>query len=252
MKILFFIISILCSIPIGFSQNISGEIIYKVNPPQNIIKYVDTTGFSNLAKKVTIKRFNEIKRGAPYLTFYLKFTKDEILFERLPSMSNDNGIDLNRIAIALDVADRYYVDQKQNILYREFQGPKIKPQKTWLVKDRINSFIEWKITNKTKIIQGYKCQKAIAQYNLGGIKKINLTAWFYSDLPMSIGPLEAVGLPGVVLELKRNHYTYYAYKINIGKTKVKINHPSIEKTITEKEFVLDRKKYFKRLRTPTK
>lgn len=56
---------------------------------------------------------------------------------------------------------------------------------------------EWDIKNETKKINGITCQKAIS--NLKGNKVI---AWFSKDIPVSYGPLNYWGLPGLMVQVE--------------------------------------------------
>lgn len=57
--------------------------------------------------------------------------------------------------------------------------------------------IEWKLTDQSKKILNYTCQKAETSYL--GRKYI---AWFSKDLPIADGPWKFYGLPGLILEAK--------------------------------------------------
>lgn len=59
-----------------------------------------------------------------------------------------------------------------------------------------NDKINWKLDNDTKIIGGYKVQKATTKY--GGR---NWTAWFTKDINLSEGPYKFQGLPGMIFEI---------------------------------------------------
>ncbi len=53
---------------------------------------------------------------------------------------------------------------------------------------------QWEITNEKKKINGLNCIKAVAKD-----KKLMLTAWFTTDIPVSSGPSVYFGLPGLVV-----------------------------------------------------
>lgn len=70
--------------------------------------------------------------------------------------------------------------------------------------------IKWKLENETKTYQGFKAQKATANY--GGRKWI---AWFTKEIPFNEGPYKFQGLPGLILEIQD---TRENYKFNLVKS----------------------------------
>ncbi|NME68857.1 GLPGLI family protein [Flammeovirga aprica] len=54
------------------------------------------------------------------------------------------------------------------------------------------SDISWNITEDSKMINGYKCFKAITNYGF-----YSIVAWFTPELPFSDGPYTFGGLPGL-------------------------------------------------------
>ncbi|MGX1025050.1 GLPGLI family protein [Psychroflexus sp. MBR-150] len=54
--------------------------------------------------------------------------------------------------------------------------------------------IEWKLTDETKTISGMKCRKAIAKD-----EDLLLNVWFTEKIPISNGPVNYFGLPGLVV-----------------------------------------------------
>ncbi|NBA85400.1 GLPGLI family protein [Emticicia sp. CRIBPO] len=69
--------------------------------------------------------------------------------------------------------------------------------RTFTVVDSIRA-PKWKVLNELKDIGGYMCMKATTYDD---VKKQNVTAWFCADIPVSIGPEQYTGLPGLILEI---------------------------------------------------
>lgn len=112
-----------------------------------------------------------------------------------------------------------------------------------LVNSKWEGKYKWKITDETKIINGYKVKKAItgsieldksSDYYYG-----NVVAWFCPDLPIPSGPARYYGLPGLILELTYESFPdkYVMKRIDFENTdEVK----SINKGISiKKEDILD-------------
>ena len=70
----------------------------------------------------------------------------------------------------------------------------IKSFDTLFVKENTN-FLKWEITEETKKIDRFLCQKATASFR-GRV----FNAWFTSEVPISFGPWKLNGLPGLILE----------------------------------------------------
>lgn len=63
---------------------------------------------------------------------------------------------------------------------------------------KISDF-DWKITNETKIIDGFLCKKATTNMKTNG-GTLAVVAWFCEDIPVNDGPLTIDGLPGFIFE----------------------------------------------------
>ena len=106
------------------------------------------------------------------------------------------------------------------------------------------SYQKWKYHNETKTIGEYLCFKATTFYTIttpqGKLFRHNLTAWYTPELPYKFGPAGYGNLPGLIIELQSNKYTYGVKKIEFydnKKTKVnKIPKLKRKKRITEEEF----------------
>lgn len=104
--------------------------------------------------------------------------------------------------------DQSYEDEnwksrnKELILFRNFETEKRTDLleilgKTYLIQDSLKQ-TNWKVMNQIKEVAGYICMKATCEDKVKGQK---ITAWFTGDIPISGGPEESYGLPGMILEL---------------------------------------------------
>lgn len=80
--------------------------------------------------------------------------------------------------------------------------------------------LEWKLTNETKIIQNYNCQKATLNYG-----NRNWEAWFTTDILIQDGPYIFRNLPGLIVQIqdKNNLHSFLLianYKSNSTKTNI--------------------------------
>lgn len=151
---------------------------------------------------------------------------------------------------------------------QEFYG------KQFLVKDDLLN-LEWNMTSETKQIGGYMCMKAVAVvpseqlswYNFSWdklrnqnkeedkeegteekgtdsesteIEEVSMTqieAWYTPQIPVSHGPLEYWGLPGLILEVSAGNTTMLCSKIVMNPTeKNKIEAPDKGKEVTKMEY----------------
>ena len=94
--------------------------------------------------------------------------------------------------------------------------------------------IEWEPGDSTAVFLGYECQNATADYH-----GRRWTAWFAPDIPVSEGPWQLCGLPGLILmaETDGAEYRFTAVSLNECKEMIKDmpGNPVVEKC-DRKEF----------------
>lgn len=119
---------------------------------------------------------------------------------------------------------------------------------------------EWEITNETKQIGNYTAQKAIftdvresrvisfSSTSDGDKTKeetepsvrmdtIRIEAWFTAQIPVSQGPENYWGLPGLIMEVNDGTTTYICTKVVLNPAEgVKIKRPSKGKKVTREEL----------------
>jgi len=157
-----------------------------------------------------------------------------------------------------------YKNIKTNTLLQsqEFYG------KQFLVRDKLLE-LEWNMTSESKQIGEYMCMKAVALvpseqlswYDFSWdnarqkdneekeatkasdstamiqIKMTQIEAWYTPQIPVSNGPMEFSGLPGLILEVSADNTTMLCSKIVMNPAeKSKIEAPEKGKEVTKMEY----------------
>ena len=125
--------------------------------------------------------------------------------------------------------------------------------KPFLVKDVLEPR-EWELTQETKKIGNYTAYKAIYTDFREGmsmsfnseedenemetvIDTIQIEAWYTPEIPVSQGPTNYWGLPGLIMEVNDGSMSYVCTKVILNpEEKVKIKRPSKGKEVTREEL----------------
>ena len=123
-------------------------------------------------------------------------------------------------------------------------------EKAYLVKDNLTPE-EWELSGETKKVGNYTAQKASftkivdsKRFSTGMTEMENVkdtlqvTVWFTPEIPVSHGPENYFGLPGLILEVQNQGRTLICEKIQLNPSAdpVVIERPSKGKEITLAEF----------------
>lgn len=181
-------------------------------------------------------------------TYLLTFNKEESIFEeeeKLDAMSGATDSWGKNFS-----PGNQYKNVKTNSLLQsqEFYG------KQFLVEDKLLE-IAWNMGSETKKIGNYMCFKATATipiadlewYNFSWsslsqkeedeVKTTEVTAWYSPQIPVSQGPLEYWGLPGLILEVNVGNTTMLCSKIVMNpQEKSIIEAPEKGKIINKKDY----------------
>ena len=127
--------------------------------------------------------------------------------------------------------------------------------KLFLIKDSLVTK-NWELVNETKNIGQYTCFKALlteehttqtlsSDGEMESVtKERTTTAWYTPQIPISNGPLEFHGLPGLILEINDGELTLVCTKVVLNPTeKVEIEEPRKGKKVSQTEFdkIMERK-----------
>lgn len=193
-------------------------------------------------------------------TYILTFNREESVYkeeEKLAAPSQGGGGGRFAGMMSSFAAGPQYKNIKEALLLQdqEFFG------KQFLIKDPLEK-LEWVMSGETKQIGKYMCFKATAKKKISEsgfsnfgpprrgedetkkdeekdeiLKEIEVVAWYTMQIPVSQGPAEYWGLPGLILEINADKTVILCSKIVLNPTeKDKIKKPTKGKEITTKDY----------------
>ncbi len=246
------------------AQNISGQAYYESKTTVDMDAFGGNREMTEEMKKMIAERMKSMLEK----TYILTFNKDESIYkeqEKLDATPMNPGF---KMMMSSYTPGAQYKNLKtgQIVEENEFFG------KQFLVTDSIQD-LDWQITKESKTIGQYIAFKATAikkvdpnDYSMARPKKkdekenaevkkdtaqpqdpmdmieipeeIEVTAWFTPQIPVSNGPGEYAGLPGLILELNMYRTTLLCSKIVMNpKEAEKIEPPKKGKEVTRAEYV---------------
>ncbi|RZK10453.1 MAG: GLPGLI family protein [Flavobacterium sp.] len=192
--------------------------------------------------------------------YFLDFNKNESVYYEEQKLeaptANTVGIKMSFSGSSSNGEKTYKnVKEKQQIAEEDFFG------KEFLVIDSLKKW-NWELKDETKKIGNYTCYKAIhltpvtpedlKQYEdfkkqqetskttffvMDEPKERITTVWYTPEIPVSQGPGEFWGLPGLILEASYDETTILCSKVVLNpKTKNEIKKPKKGKKVTKKEY----------------
>jgi GLPGLI family protein len=196
-------------------------------------------------------------------TFQLYFGKTSSIYkeeEKLEAPGQSTGFRM--MSNMMGTGGTFYKNTKDKTytVDKEFMG------KEFLIQDSLPK-LAWKLENETKQIGGYNCFKATAvreasktdfrnfrmkkkeadqkeevgktnlMDELDLPKEITITAWYTPEIPISQGPENYWGLPGLILEVNDGKTTILCSKVVLNlKDQVDIKAPTKGEVIAQKKY----------------
>jgi len=197
---------------LGWAQpnQVIKKVIYKVG-----VYGKNTPDQKDTKSNITNTSISDIEKSMMELEYTLLFNKGASVFKLLDKSYYDDF--KYKMAITISGGDKaFYTDLEENAFYKKvnFSG------QTILIKRNLDE-MDWEIMDETKMVGSYKCVKATTKIEYySKVKDVLLTfnpvVWFTYDIPVSFGPSNLVGLPGLVLEGTYNGKLYF-YATEISK-----------------------------------
>ena len=138
----------------------------------------------------------------------------------------------------LDFLNYYKLNDFTSIIFKDFKLKKTKNRefiidKAFVISDTLKSY-NWILNNKEKKVKGFNCFSA-ETIDLFGNKVL---VWFTSDVPASNGPGDFHGLPGLIIQVETDSYTFEI-------TSLKLINKNIEFFFEEKGTIVNMEEFLK-------
>lgn len=206
-----------------------------------------------------IKRIEEMMKNQMEKTYILTFDKTASVYKeevKLDQGAAGGGPGMRFAMMGGGASGKYYknTQTKTSAKENEFSG------KNFLIKDDLKTY-EWKMEQETKMIGNNLCFNATTiiempantnSFSFGRqnsnnsetkkeeeekIELVPVIAWYSMDIPVSHGPGDYWGLPGLILEINAGNTQIMATKIVMNpKEKSDISEPNKGKVMTQKEY----------------
>ena len=187
MRFFLFLIALLFTMHLG-AQNNTGEILYvdKINIHKGLPPEME-------AMKERIPEFRESKK-------ILYFNPEETLYINKPRDASDQQTQREFQGEGRRRGGRFGRNNSDNKFYTDLKNSTSVDSRNFFGKDFLiegsRSALKWKITGEQKQVGSFLCQKATYQDTTQSI-----VAWFTPMIPVSSGPDDFFGLPGMILHM---------------------------------------------------
>lgn len=190
-------------------------------------------------------------------TYTLLFNRQEAVYEENEALEQPtNPNDGFSISVKMSGGGKKYINTKEKISLEEDEifG------KEFLIEEPLEQ-PKWQMVNETKKIGDYTCMKAEliipvsekqkqdysdflkreekkpALFKMEEPKDKVIVAWYTPEIPVSFGPNNYWGLPGLILEINEEHLVVLCSKVVLNsKEKLKIKRPNTGDKVSKKEF----------------
>jgi len=231
------------------AQNLTGKAIYKTSTKSTLKFGEDQEGVTDKMQEELKKRIQKMNQK----TFILNFDKNSSTYKQEVTLKEPKPQvgGLKTMFVAFGGANNTNVYYK-NINEKRFSNQTDIQGKRFLVKDKLPEH-KWEMSTETKNIGTYTCYKAtylkevehknVTFKNGESTEEINketilITAWYTTQVPVSNGPDNYQGLPGLILEVNDGKKTIVCTEIILNPSqKITIEEPKKGKVVSQKKFI---------------
>lgn len=240
MRYLFTLLTVLLSISF-YGQTFSGSATYKT--ASQVPFKMDSPDMTPERKKMMEERMAK----AMQKEFQLNFNRQESIYSEVQELEKDGEGGMRFMSMMMGSSGILYKDLKEGTYVDkvEFFG------KQFLIVDTLEK-LNWQLEKGSKAIGKYQCNKATAQrvVTLTRSETVNgestdttysdtilVTAWYTMEVPVSNGPAQYSGLPGLIMELNDQTTTMLCTRLSIKPgEEVDIEEPKGGEEVTQAEY----------------
>ncbi len=251
---IFFVIVFFCLLATTYCQEFQGKAYYESKTT------IDANFGGREIPEARRKQIMERMKNAFEKTFILTFDRTSSFYvedEQLEAPSASGGRGGGFFRMMSGDAGKHYKNIKDVNYTKQVEmfG------KLFLIKDDLEK-LEWQMGSETKKIGDYTCYMATVTKQIdtstsGGFRRMfrgrrgngentekievptekTITAWYTLDIPISQGPGEYWGLPGLILEVNDDRTTLICTKIVMNaKDRITVAPPKKGKEVSQKEY----------------
>ncbi|WP_338731678.1 GLPGLI family protein [Mangrovimonas cancribranchiae] len=210
-----------------FAQNIHGQATYHYKTTIDINK-MRSRQLSEQQKKIIANRMKHVLEK----TYVLNFNQSESVYIEENS-NQQEGFEMMTDGSSFKKMYKN-IEESKLLVEQKFFG------ETFLIDDSLTE-IEWKTGEETKQIGEHTCNKATIVNHVvqedGTSVATTITAWYAKEIPVSQGPSEYWGLPGLILEVSTDKISILCSKLTLNPSEgTEIIKPIDGKKVTKDQY----------------
>jgi GLPGLI family protein len=249
----------------SFAQEFQGKAYYFSKTIFNDKIKVEDTGVNKDIDPAMEKAFQEALKKASEKNYLLTFNKSECIYEQEQQLEKPKSV-AGEMSISVSFSSsegKKYINAKDKTSSTEDEifG------KEFLILEPIEK-PNWELVDESKKIGDYTCFKAkllipvsekqkkeyeeflkkeeikSSLFKMEEPKDKTITAWYTPEIPVSFGPNNYWGLPGLILEINEPELIILCSKVALNTKGATIKVPNKGQKVSQKEFdAIQKKKY---------
>lgn len=249
----------------SFAQEFQGKAYYFSKTIFNDKIKVEDTGVNKDIDPAMEKAFQEALKKASEKNYLLTFNKSECIYEQEQQLEKPKSV-AGEMSISVSFSSsegKKYINAKDKTssIEDEILG------KEFLIVEPIEK-PNWELVDEYKKIGDYTCYKAkllipvsekqkkeyeeflkkeeikSSLFKMEEPKDKTITAWYTPEIPVSFGPNNYWGLPGLILEINEPELIILCSKVALNTKGATIKVPNKGQKVSQKEFdAIQKKKY---------